>query len=142
MAKKTTTKKAERTAKKNTTKQKIPVYEKLNLKQETMHIIYSAFFLLFSLFFVMASFDKAGKVGKMIFKTLSEYLGIGYYVIPAIFLLISYIFFKGLKQDFTKIKVFGSTLFTVSALGLIGLIPNKAGFVGNFIASISEYIGV
>jgi uncharacterized membrane protein (DUF485 family) len=122
-------------------KQRLPLYEKLNLKQETMHIIYSAFFLLFSIFFIMAAFDKAGKVGKASFSNLSEYLGVGYYVIPAILLIIAYTFFKGLKQDFTKVKVFGAGLFTISALGLIGLIPNKAGSVGDFVASISEYLG-
>lgn len=123
-------------------KQRKPIYEKLNLKQETMHIIYSAFFLLFSLFFIMAPFKSmAGKLGDYVYENLNGYFGIAYYVIPFIFLLISYIFIKGLRNDFTKIKVFGTILFVVSTLGFIDLVSEEGGSFGSFISSTkdSEY---
>ncbi len=123
-------------------KQRTTIYEKLNLKQETMHIIYSAFFLLFSIFFIMSSFKgMAGKVGDYVFQGLNTYLGIGYYVIPVIFFLVAYTFLKGLKKDFTKIKVFGSLLFSFSSLGFVDLISKEAGEIGNFISSIQKYLG-
>ena len=119
---------------------KKPLYEKLNLKQETMHIIYAGIFLLFALFFILASVELAGPLGKKSFKFFTEYLGIGYYVIPLTFFLISYTFFKGLKQDITKIKTFGISLFATSLLGIFGLF-DSAGIIGEEISSISEYLG-
>ncbi len=124
-------------------KQKIrkPIYEKLNLKQETMHFIYALFFVLFGIFFIAAAFNAAGILGKKIFTGITKYFGIGYYIFPLLMFLIAAVFFKGKKQDFTKIKSVGALIFAISSLGLVQLISGEAGVVGAWLTSIKEYIG-
>lgn len=124
-----------------TKKQKIPVYEKLNLEQSTVHIIYSSFFIFFAVLFLAAAFEKAGKIGEMIYSNLEEFFGVGYYVFPILFLIIAFVFFKNLKKDFTKIKMAGAGIFTIATLGFIDLVSDEGGSFGSFVSSVKEYLG-
>lgn len=92
------------------------------IKSETKQgIIAVTFFVLF-LIFILSPFGKAGMVGNQIYSLLSILLGIGYYLIPLFFLMLSISFFKAEEKEFNKLKVIGGLLFFVSGLGLIDLI--------------------
>lgn len=137
-----TRKKQKRTTPKTESRRtKKPVHEKLNLEQSTMHIIYSILFIFFTVLFLAAAFNKAGLVGESIYKNLDYLFGIGYYIFPLIFLIISFVIFKNLKKDFTKIKMIGSGIFIIATLGFIDLLTAKGGIFGNFISSIKKYLG-
>ncbi len=122
-------------------KEKKALHEKLNLEQSTMHIIYSLIFLFFSILFLAAAFEKAGPVGNKIYQNLNDFFGVGYYIFPLIFIIISYIFFKNLKKDFTRVKTIGAVIFTISALGLVDLVSGDGGSLGSYISAIKDYIG-
>ena len=111
-------------------KVKKPLHEKLNLKQETMHIVYSLIFIFLTSLFVFSAFGKGGLLGEYLYKNISEYFGIGYYVFPLIFLMIAIIFFKGLKKDFTRVKTISSLILFFSVLGFIDLVSGDGGKIG------------
>ncbi len=105
------------------------------VKSETKQAILAITFLVLSIIFILAAVSKAGMVGDKIYLILSILLGIGYYLIPTFFLLLSISFFKAEEREFNKLKIFGGVLFFVSGLGLIDLISKtywtpKGGYVG------------
>ena len=106
-----------------------------NIKSETKQAILAITFLVLSIIFILASLNKAGIVGIKVFYFLSILLGIGYFLIPVLFLLLSISFFKAEEREFNKLKIFGGILFFISGLGLIDLISKtywtaQGGYVG------------
>ncbi|MFA5934726.1 MAG: DNA translocase FtsK [Candidatus Paceibacterota bacterium] len=93
-----------------------------NIKSETKQAILAITFLVLSIIFILASLQKAGIVGVKVYYILSILLGIGYFLIPILFLLLSISFFKAEEREFNKLKIFGGVLFFISGLGLIDLI--------------------
>lgn len=125
-------KKKEKIIKKNTPTQ--PSFWN-TVKNETKQAIFAITFLVLSIIFILASLNKAGIVGDKVFYFLSILLGIGYFLIPVFFLMLSISFFKAEEREFNKIKIFGGILFFISGLGLIDLISAtywtaKGGYVG------------
>jgi S-DNA-T family DNA segregation ATPase FtsK/SpoIIIE len=105
------------------------------VKSDTKQAILAITFLVLSIIFILAAVGKAGMVGDKIYLILSILLGIGYFLIPTFFLLLSISFFKAEEREFNKLKVFGGVLFFISGLGLIDLISKtywtaKGGYVG------------
>src|SRR3989344_5911272 len=88
------------------------------LKNETIAWVSSiGLFVLFA-FFILASFDKAGMVGAKTYSIFKVLFGLGYFLLPAVCLLLSIAFAKSIKQNFGWVRLFGSALFFVSALAL------------------------
>ena len=110
------------------------------IKSETKQgIIAVTFFVLFVIF-ILSSFGKAGIAGDQIYHLLSILLGIGYFLIPLFFLMLSISFFKAEEKEFNKLKIFGGLLFFVSGLGLIDLVSKtywtaKGGQLGWLIST-------
>lgn len=130
-------KKKEKNIKKNT-QQKINFWS--TVKSETKQAIIAITFLVLSIIFILSSLNKAGIVGDKVYYLLSILLGIGYFLIPIFFLLLSISFFKAEEREFNKIKVFGGILFFISGLGLIDLISKtywtaKGGYLGWIIST-------
>lgn len=96
-----------------------------SIKNETKQAIYAISFLLLSIIFILSSVGYAGPVGKEVYHLLSVLLGIGYFLLPIFFLMLSISFFKAEEKEFNKIKVFGGVLFFVSGLGLIDLVSKN-----------------
>jgi len=96
-----------------------------SIKNETKQAIYAISFLLLSIIFILSSVDYAGPVGKEVFKLLYILLGVGYFLLPIFFLMLSISFFKAEEKDFNKIKVFGGVIFFISGLGLIDIISKQ-----------------
>lgn len=96
-----------------------------SIKNETKQAIYAVSFLLLSIIFILSSVDYAGPVGKEVFKLLYILLGIGYFLLPIFFLMLSISFFKAEEKEFNKIKVFGGVIFFISGLGLIDIVSKQ-----------------
>jgi S-DNA-T family DNA segregation ATPase FtsK/SpoIIIE len=92
------------------------------IKDDTKQGIFAVIFFVLSVIFVLSAFQKAGIAGDKMYQLLSILLGIGYYLIPIFFILLSISFFRAEEREFNKIKVFGGVLFFISGLGLIDLI--------------------
>lgn len=113
-----------------------------NLKQESINVIISLMLSLVCVLFLMAPFEKGGKVGTFLYEQISKLLGIGYYLIPLLFIFLAIYYLKDIERKFTKIRAFASVLFVISGLGLIQLITGKAGLLGAFVAKIEEPFGL
>ena len=104
------------------------------IKNETKQGIFAVTFFVLSVIFVLASIKTgtvgsevyyAGPVGKEVYRLLSILLGIGYFLIPIFFLLLSISFFKKEERNFNVIKFIGGILFFVSGLGIIDLVSKQ-----------------
>ena len=106
------------------------------LKEETIHGVWAVVFFVLALFLMLAAFELGGLVGVWIFEGLTFLLGIGYFLLPALLVVLSISFLSTLKQHMGIARAFGSTLFFVSGLGLIDLVfDGKGGLIGNYISS-------
>ncbi len=92
------------------------------VKDDTKQGIFAILFFVLAAIFLLASVGKAGIVGDEIYKFLSILLGIGYFLIPILFILLCISFIKAEEREFNKVKVFGGLLFFISGLGLIDLL--------------------
>ncbi len=121
--------------------EKKSLFERLNLKAETVHFTYASLILFISLFFAAAAFGQGGKLGDFLFQKLSIFLGVGYFLIPLGFFLLSISFFKDIKKKINKVKIFGLILFIISALGFIDLVSDRGGWLGSIISQTEQYLG-
>ncbi len=110
------------------------------IKSDTKQDIIAVTFFVLFVIFTLSSFGKAGTAGDHIYSLLSTLLGIGYFLIPLFFLMLSVSFFKAEEKEFNRLKVFGGLLFFVSGLGLIDLVSKtywtaKGGELGWLIST-------
>ncbi len=92
--------------------------------------------------FMLASFDKAGPAGSIIYKIFDKLLGVGYYLIPVIAIFVALIFIFTKSKNFFGITFLGSGLFIFFGLGIIDVIfPDKAGYLGFFVGSLELLFG-
>ena len=105
------------------------------LEEETVHTILAVILFVFGAFFTLASLDKAGLVGSMIYRWLFSFLGIGYYLVPLLFFVVGVSYLRSFVTHFATTKIIGSIIFFLSGLSLIELSADgKGGFLGNIIA--------
>ena len=104
------------------------------ISRETLNTILGVFALVISIFLLLGAFGLAGRVGTLAYEFFSYLFGIGYYLMPLVFLLLSISFFHERKRDPVGAQIFGSALLFVSSLGLVNLISSKGGIVGGVIS--------
>jgi S-DNA-T family DNA segregation ATPase FtsK/SpoIIIE len=105
-----------------------------NIKNETKQGILAVTFLVLGIIFILASIKTgnsghevyyAGPVGKGTYDFLSTLFGIGYFLIPIFFIMLSISFFKAEEREFDQLKFWGGILFFVSGLGMIDLVSRQ-----------------
>jgi DNA segregation ATPase FtsK/SpoIIIE, S-DNA-T family len=85
---------------------------------------------------LLAAFAKAGIIGEFAFRYLSKLFGIGYYLIPIVCIMLGISLLRGMKHKIGYSKSVGATLFFISGLGIIYLLPEHAGgIIGKWIAT-------
>jgi len=85
---------------------------------------------------VLAAIGKAGFVGLAFFNWLKLLLGVGYFLLPILSVMLGVAFLKSMVRRFPAIKVIGSILFVVTGLGLIDIISqNDGGIVGHIVST-------
>jgi len=116
-------------------KSKAKDIDRLGLKDETLQGVIAIGALVVGIFTLLARFGKGGYVGTLFYQGLYKFLGIGYYLLPLICILLCIAFFKSIHQKFDWLKFIGSLLFLLSGLGLIDIADTgKAGLVGTWVA--------
>lgn len=106
------------------------------IKEETKHGILAVLSFALTIFFLLASFNIAGKAGDFGYNILSGLFGAGYYLVPTIFFLLGISFLKAVKPNFFIIRMIGGLVFFIASLGILAItFPNNAGgWVGELIA--------
>lgn len=106
------------------------------LKEETIRAIVAVMFFVVSVFFTLASFSKAGLVGEKSYQGLSFLFGVGFYILPLLFLILSVSFFRTLHKRLALTHSIGGVLFFISSLSLINIsLPERGGVVGEFVSN-------
>lgn len=111
------------------------------LKEDTRTGVLSIIFSVLAIFFILSSFGKAGVVGRGVFSGLDMLLGVGYFILPLLFILLSASFFRNNRPQFASTSVVGAVLFFMSGLGIIDVLSqrlahkNLSGMVGKIISS-------
>ena len=104
------------------------------ISRETLNAITGVFSLVLAIFLVLSAFEKAGRVGSVAYEWLFYLFGIGYYLLPLVFFLLTISFIQNRKREFALPQFLGSFLLFVSALGLVNLVSSNGGLVGGFIS--------
>lgn len=106
------------------------------LSEGTIHAVIAVIFFVIALCLLLAAFGKAGVAGNFVYTNLSKLLGIGYYLLPILAVLLSRSYFKSLRTNLALTSILGSLLFCISGLGFIDIFaPDTAGIVGSFIGT-------
>lgn len=91
---------------------------------------------------VLAAFGKAGPVGELLFKGLGYLLGTGYYLVPAIFILIGLNMLTHAERAIGAPAFIGTGFFLAAGLGIIDIIyEDRAGIVGSFLGNLERLFG-
>jgi S-DNA-T family DNA segregation ATPase FtsK/SpoIIIE len=107
----------------------------LNLKEETKHAVLAVVMLFLALFFILSLFGGAGVAGTFIHTLFSQLFGVGYFLIPIIFILLGISFIKSVRPDVTTSHMLSSLLFLCSGLGIISIASGgSGGYVGTAVA--------
>ncbi len=101
--------------------------KKQRLKDETVQSIIAIVLFLLALIFILASFEKAGAVGRALYGTFQKLFGIGYYLLPLLCAILGISFFQNLEQKFSYIKILFGGLFFFSSLGIISIANETSG---------------
>lgn len=105
------------------------------LKESTLKSVWGISLFILSIFFLFAGFGGGGLVGTTLHNFLQGLLGYGYYLMPAILLILSLSFFTDQERNFPPSKIIGTVLFVLSGLGLFQLVSeDSGGIVGQLIS--------
>jgi S-DNA-T family DNA segregation ATPase FtsK/SpoIIIE len=120
--------------KNNKKEKKEPINTTGMLKDETISWIFAVSFFVLFVIFTLSPFEMAGNVGNRMYEILSVLFGLGYFLVPILFLLLAISFAKSIKHSFGTTRAFGAGLFFFSALALLDLtFKNQGGVVGKIL---------
>ncbi len=132
-------------AKKKKIKPVITVKKPLfDLENQTKKAILAILFLSFAIVILLSIWQKAGPFGDFVYKIFNYLFGWGYFILPAVFLMMAYEFLKSRRQHIYFATIFGALLLFVSILGISELyfLNNRSGLVGYAIAaSLNKVFG-
>ncbi|MDP3792924.1 MAG: DNA translocase FtsK 4TM domain-containing protein [bacterium] len=115
-----------------------------DLEDQTKKAILAILFFSFAVIILLSIWHKAGPFGELALKYFGLLFGWGYFILPLIFLLMSYEFLKSRRQHIYFATIFGALLLFVSILGILELYSenNYAGLVGYAVAtSLNKIFG-
>ena len=107
------------------------------LQNHTKHGIIAIVFFVFALFFLMAAFDFAGVAGKLFYEKLYYLLGIGYILLPTLFILLGSSFIKSEVPDIGYTRTISGVMFLLSGLGMIDIASgaHAGGLLGQILST-------
>ena len=119
------------------------------LHPDTRKSIWAIVFLALSAVFTLAAFEKAGPAGALLYKGLSQLLGIGYAVLPLTLFFLAAVFFASRTRKVVGMTLIGGGIIILAALGLIDLaIPGEealsaggGGWLGVILGSLRYPFG-
>lgn len=125
---------------KRTRKRRLEIFS--NLKDETLQGVLAVLAFVGATLSILSAwrtenspFGKAGIAGRYFFDWLHFLFGIGYYLLPVIFLTLGFLYLKHLHRKFDILKLLGSLLFLLASLGIIDIVAaSKAGFLGAWVS--------
>lgn len=106
------------------------------VRDGTKQGILAIVFFVVAALFILASVDKAGFVGTVLYRWFKLLLGLGYFLLPIVFIMLGVAFLKSINRRFPTIKIAGSAIFVLAGLGMIDVMAqNEGGVVGHFVGT-------
>lgn len=108
-----------------------------SLPDETVQGISAIAFFVLAVFTSLAiePWHKAGIVGHYTFVGLYYLLGVGYFLLPLLALILALTFLRNLHRSFDSAKLYGSLIFLIATLGIIDIVSKgQGGFIGTWMA--------
>jgi S-DNA-T family DNA segregation ATPase FtsK/SpoIIIE len=88
------------------------------------------------LIFASGPINKGGAVGRASYHFLNYLFGVGYYILPILFIILSVSFFRSLHKRLALTHSIGGLIFFVSSLALISIVSiESGGLLGEYISS-------
>jgi S-DNA-T family DNA segregation ATPase FtsK/SpoIIIE len=109
----------------------------VGLQTGTKHGILAVIFFVLALFFLMSAFGKAGVVGEFFYSKLHFLLGVGYILLPSLFILLGISFVKSVTPNIGWTRTISSVMFLLSSLGMIDIASttHAGGLLGRILAT-------
>ena len=107
------------------------------LKTETKHGIWAIVFFVLALFLFMSAFNMAGIAGKFFYDIFYYLLGVGYVLLPTLFILLGSSFVKSERPNIGWNRTISSFLFLLSSLGIINIASGSGagGLLGRILST-------
>ncbi|MFA5095610.1 MAG: DNA translocase FtsK 4TM domain-containing protein [Candidatus Paceibacterota bacterium] len=114
------------------------------LKTETKHTIWAILFFVLALFLLMSMsmFDMGGVAGRNTYEFLNYFFGVGYILLPLLFILLGSSFIKSETPNIGWTRAISATMFLLSGLGMIDAISQEhtGGFLGRILSTPLVYL--
>jgi len=112
------------------------------LKTETKHGILAVVFFVLALFLFMSAFDIAGPAGTFVYDVFHYLLGVGYVLLPVLFILLGSSFVKSQSPNLGLTRTLSSLLFLLSSLGIVDIASatHAGGFLGRVLSIPFVYL--
>jgi len=106
------------------------------LKTETKYGIWAVVFFVLSLFLLMSMFNIGGRAGENAYEFFNYFLGIGYILLPLLFILLGSSFLKSETPNIGWTRLISGILFLLSSLGMIDIASMKhsGGWLGKVLS--------
>jgi len=112
------------------------------LPPDVKKVIISIILFVAAVILVLAAFGKSGPAGILIYQSLHSLFGLGYYFLPASFLLVAVSLIVSGRGRVLSPTLIGGLVFVVSGLGLIDILkPGEGGLIGNLAGSLEAPFG-
>lgn len=109
---------------------------------ETKRSVIGILLIGISVILFLAAFGTAGPAGNFFYHALDLFLGVGYYLLPIILLVVGVLFLVSKEEKFFGVIFAGIAGFVLAGLGLIDVIwPGQAGWLGRVIGSLEIPFG-
>ena len=116
------------------------------LRDETRNSIVGIILIMIAIVLIVARFQPDGRLSAGIYSIVHYLFGIGYYVIPLLFILLGINFFRAGEHNFTTPALIAGPFFLISSLGLFSLMDSASGtdglggFLGYYIMTPTVYL--
>lgn len=112
------------------------------LRTGTKHGILAVIFFVFALFFLISAFGMAGVAGEFFYNKLHYLLGIGYVLLPALFILLGISFVNSITPHIGWTRSISSIMFLLSSLGMIDIASgtHAGGIFGQILSTPFIYL--
>ncbi|MCR4275359.1 MAG: DNA translocase FtsK [Candidatus Wolfebacteria bacterium] len=116
--------------------------KQFRLHPDTKKSVFAIGFLALALILILARFGNAGPVGDYAYNFFNWLFGVGYFLLPLIFIIMAVVFLTSERRRIFGVTFVGAIVFVLSSLGLIDIFySDKAGIFGWVVGSIESLFG-
>jgi S-DNA-T family DNA segregation ATPase FtsK/SpoIIIE len=107
------------------------------LKTETKYGIKAVIFFVFALFFFLSRFGMAGVAGRFVYEKMHFLLGMGYLLLPVLFILVGFSFLKSQAPNIGWARTLSGAMFLLSSLGMLDVTlgAHAGGILGRILGA-------